>query len=219
MDEVKKEVARSVAPLHHNRPLTDADTMRAYIKPEEHPHGSFTGYFVAFLIFSTAASYMFMGSKIKNVMKMEMPKVNTNASWSGAATKEGPNPNPNFSQKTAHNEHFNHSSQKTSQHKSAHFHDPFSAGTAHQAYTETYGDVNKVFNLLKNTHLSVLDLTPKDFNEPAIKAAYRAKALKFHPDRVKPNDPRKEEYSKKFQNFTKSYQALLDLLKDAPIRS
>ena len=65
---------------------------------------------------------------------------------------------------------------------------------------------------LKSAFLT-LNLTPKVHSPTEIKEAYRAIALKCHPDRVASDDPKKEELTKKFKEATTAYKLLLDNFK------
>jgi len=65
---------------------------------------------------------------------------------------------------------------------------------------------------LKNAFLS-LNLLPKVHSVSEIKEAYRLCALRYHPDRVSINDPKRDELTKKFKEATISYKLLLDHFK------
>ena len=65
---------------------------------------------------------------------------------------------------------------------------------------------------LKSAFLT-LNLTPKVHSPTEIKDAYRTIALKCHPDRLLPDDPKRDELTKQFKDATVAYKLLLDNFK------
>ena len=65
---------------------------------------------------------------------------------------------------------------------------------------------------LKKACLS-LNLLPKVHSSAEIKEAYRVCALRYHPDRIPFDDPKRDELTKKFKEATTSYKLLLDHFK------
>jgi hypothetical protein len=165
-------------------------------------------YVIAVITLGAAFGNMFLAGKIRNVMKAEMPK----ASW-----KQSSSQGPNFSsnqyqqqaQQQAYEQNFKNSSSKNHQsrkqqqnyHKEgSNDYDPFAHHT--------------IFDF-KSEHLQTLGLTKAQFSENNIKVAYRDLVMKYHPDRIALDDPLRDEYNRKFQQISSSYQILMESIKKA----
>lgn len=161
--------------------------------------GGWFGYGMAALIFAAALSNMFLGGRIRNVMKAEMPK----AAWKKAENQGFKNASEEAANHSKTNNRTNQQQQQQQQTK-----------TENDPYSELLRDLS----IIQTSHLRTLGLSPKDFNEKAVKTAYRSLVMTYHPDRIAANDPKREEYLKKFQGISHSYQVLLDMLNKVPNR-
>lgn len=171
-------------------------------------NSSFFTYFFAAIIFCGVASNMFLGGRVKNMMKMEIPKASAwktaSAEESRAKAEEYRASYQNYQKKTSQQ-------QQQQQQHSQHHQEGYSSSIPPQ-----FTSINE---LLKTNHLHTMGLTRKDFNEKIIKATYRDLVMKYHPDRLAKEDAHREEYRQKFQAITHSYQTLLDILKEEEERT
>ena len=155
-------------------------------------HHNWFGYGMAALIFATAFANMFLGGRIKNVMKVEMPKAN----WKQAGQ--------------GFKEEFTNSSSSHQKYRG------YTKGQTKGNHTEkehdSYASLLTDLGALQSSHLRTLGLSPQEYNEKAVKKAFRQLVLIYHPDRVPANDPNRDECLKKFQAISHSYQVLIDSL-------
>lgn len=63
-------------------------------------------------------------------------------------------------------------------------------------------------------HLSTLNLKPSEFKKENVKKAFQKEALKWHPDRLAYDDPRRNEYQTMFLSVHDSYKTLIKYLDD-----
>eukprot|EP01040_Poterioochromonas_malhamensis_P013620 gene13620-15006_t len=160
--------------------------------------GGWFGYGMAALIFAAALSNMFLGGRIRNVMKAEMPK----ATW-----------------KKAENQGFKNANEEAANQSKTHRTNQQQQQQQTKSESDPYSELLRDLSIIQTSHLRTLGLSPKDFNEKAVKTAYRSLVMTYHPDRIAANDPKKEEYLKKFQGISHSYQVLLDMLNKVPNRN
>lgn len=162
------------------------------MKKSSETHHNWFGYGMAALIFATAFANMFLGGRIKNVMKVEMPKAN----WKQA--RQG------FKEEFTNN--------STNKQKSGAYTKGQTSSSSKERDSDPYSSILHDLGALQSSHLRTLGLSPDEYNEQAVKKAFRQLVLLYHPDRVAIDDPNREEYLKKFQSISHSYQVLLDSL-------
>jgi hypothetical protein len=157
-------------------------------------------YGMAILILGTALGYMFLGGRIMSVANLKMPRADfvkkTSEQASGYA-KAGATSGSSSSSGSSAGSARSSSSYSQANQQSSSQSDP---------YTKLMNDLI----LLRTAHMRNLGLSQNDFNEKAIKNAYRELVMKYHPDRLASNDPNKAAYNKKFQSVNHSYKVLLN---------
>jgi len=166
-------------------------------------------YVIAIITLGAAFGNMFLAGKMRNIMKAQIPKAAYN--WkpgSNQGSKVHNEQNGQFNQSytnasQSHNEqNFNKNNrnqqqqQKSENRSNENEHDPF----AHYQFFDS-----------RSEHLQVLGLDKSQFSESNIKAAYRKMVMKYHPDRIALDDPKRDEYVRKFQQISASYNILMDL--------
>jgi hypothetical protein len=193
MKEVTEEKKNNTTSSSNAVPAPSTAVSKRSFFTEDNGNRSFSGFFLAFIIFSTAASYMFMGSKIKNVMKMEVPR----ATWKSERTTS-----------ESAEQHFKSKARESANAKQG------AEEKTENVFKDSFGAdrIKELHNLVVTSHLATLELSASDFNERAIKAAYREMVMKFHPDRIALDDPKRDAYHKKFHAVSNSYKVLLDIL-------
>jgi hypothetical protein len=156
-------------------------------------------YGMAILILGTALGYMFLGGRIMSVANLKMPRtdfVKNTTEQASAYAKAGASNGTSSTGSSAGSARSSSSYSQANQQSSSQS-DP---------YTKLMNDLI----LLRTAHMRNLGLSQNDFNEKAIKTAYRDMVMKYHPDRLASNDPKKDSYNKKFQSINHSYKILLD---------
>lgn len=142
----------------------------------------YLGYVIAAITLGAAFGNMFMAGKIKNVMKMEMPRV---SSWK----KERPLPGSN-----------------TAPHEST---TEGPTQTTRRTYSSARPIAIVPDHIVP--HLNNLKLPIGAVNEADIKSAYRKAVMQYHPDRMAHRDTDlKPLHEAKFKQSTESYNALIE---------
>lgn len=186
-------------------------TEQKVAKPEQ----SSLAYIIALITIGAAFGNMFMAGKIRNVMKMEMPKASSAGARAGH-TYTGPGAgngstagaNSEYTQAGTGNGHQRWSSQ--------HHQQASQQATQHILYLDP-----KV-----SQHLVTLGFVPEvnklvhTYAEKDLKKRYRELVLQYHPDRIvvenEQDEAKRESFTKKFQLITQSYQYLM---KDLDMRN
>jgi hypothetical protein len=154
------------------------------------------GYVIFFLMLGTAVGNMFMAGKIKNLMKMNIPKAESQQQRQ-QQTRDYQNM---FKEKFTKD--------KTSQHA---FH---CANTPSKSFPDWL-----ISDPTMPQHLKTLNLWPVTTSYaaflPELKVSFRTLAKDHHPDLLPPEVDRqtRARYSKRFQEVSASYQALLSRVK------
>jgi hypothetical protein len=139
------------------------------------------GYAIAIITLGAAFGNMFMAGKIRNVMKMELPK---SSAWKADHVRPGPGASTasESAEGATHQPRRPFSSQR-----------PFNIVPDH---------------LLP--HLNNLKLPTAPARPEEIKSAYRKAVMQYHPDRMSVKDADlKKLYAVKFRQSTDSYNALI----------
>lgn len=160
-----------------------------------------TAYIIAGITLGAAIGNMFLAGRIRNVMKINIPR---NDAWRGGSTSS------------------THSSSSAG--SGAHTRSSRSDGstrTEHMKSSTAPLDHNSLPFAIRS-HLKVLGLPQEVTDEKRIKDAYRAVVMKYHPDRIpihtsRDNNGLKDDdshalrlqYESKFKEVTDSYNSLM----------
>ncbi len=172
-------------------------------------------YIIALITLGAAFGNMFMAGKIRNVMKMEMPKASAAGARAGHAN---PNPGTNTGSSGEYATGSNSSHQRWSQQQ----HNSNNSHHQHSSHSKPHSPILYLDPKISQ-HLVTLGFSPEvnqlvhSYSEADIKKRYRELVLQYHPDRIvieNENDlvsiEKKETFTKKFQLITQSYQYLID---------
>jgi DnaJ-domain-containing protein 1 len=173
--------------------------------PTTSDHNSLLGYTVAIITLGAAFGNMFLAGKIRNVMKVQVPKTEQYWKRSASSAKAG----AEGGESTQHAEHHAHKQQAYQQQKQQYQ----KSQSQQQSGFDPAFNIKEQLAVIHRTHLRTLGLEEKDMNEKALKNAYRQLVMKYHPDRLAIDDPQREEYREKFQRISNSYNLLLDVVR------
>ena len=160
-----------------------------------------TAIFIALVTVAAAAGNMFVGYKLRKFDKSST--FNPNAYTQGFASSNASQNSNKYKASTHEPPHFN--AQDDFAKAKAEYQQYANQYTAHTktATTPVVSDI--VARQLRQLDLPVSKLPSKG----ELKSAYNSLVLKYHPDTLPLNDPKKEEYSKHFVVISQSYKLLL----------
>lgn len=182
---------------------------------KEKDEDGYLKYIIAASVLGMCIGNMFVMRRYKGILRMNVENY----------SKTTNNTNNNNTHKTSNNnnQYYNHYKSKSEWEKAeAEADERFRQRFKEYEYQqqqfnqtrESYEKRNRTVlpDNLKNAFLA-LNLLPKVHSSAEIKEAYRVCALRYHPDRIPVDDPKRDELTKKFKQATMSYKLLLDHFK------
>lgn len=159
------------------------------------------GYAIAGITLGAAFGNMFLAGKMRNVMNAKMPKIDPFKASSSSSN----------SARSAHSSPFG--SKREFYSRSQHY----SGFNPYENGRKVVPD-NRVVPDKLIPHLIKLELPLEFVDEQQIKQAYRAAAMKYHPDRVEQDDTElKQLCDTRFKGIQESYNVLLKELSEKRI--
>lgn len=189
-------------------------------KKERNPDGMFK-YVIAASVIGMCIGNMFVARRFKGILKMKVDTYKASNNTNNNTT----NNSNNNSNSTNNNQYYSHYKSRSEWEKAeaeadVRFRQRFKDYEyQQQQFNQTRESYEKRFRTVLPDNLKrafvTLNLTPKVHSPTEIKEAYRAVALKCHPDRIPKeiDDPKRAELTVKFKDATVAYKLLLDNFK------